>query len=248
MMKGLQPRLRYACSLCGISNHQVSNCDDGYVCEKCSERTRDGRDATSRGLKHRQRSNALRLDQIQGSESGLSPDELNYQIAARELMAVAEIDACVPAPIGTGGEVIPSAHGGLIDTLTTPSVAAIEASNLRTELLTSLGNDIAAMALDTSDTIQAANSLEKMLAHQLASLHHAGMRMVHRANLQQDPVLASRTLGAAVKAFSTFQGGVAAIRQLRGVEKQHIVVQHVNVGQGGQAVVGTVNTGGGQSQ
>jgi hypothetical protein len=83
-----------------------------------------------------------------------------------------------------------------------------------------------------------------MLAHQMAAIHDAGMRMVHRANLIQDPSLAAKTLNCAMKGFSAYQGAVGALRQLRGNQQQHIVVQHVNVGAGGQAMVGTVNARG----
>jgi hypothetical protein len=38
------------------------------------------------------------------------------------------------------------------------------------------------MALDVVETIEAQNSLEKMLAHQLAAGHHASMAMTAQLN------------------------------------------------------------------
>jgi hypothetical protein len=162
-------------------------------------------------------------------------------------MAQDAIDTVKDLHVGSGGEAINHKVGGLIDTLTDPCVATIEASSHRTDLLTMLGNDIAAMALDTAATVQASNSLEKMLAHQLAAIHHASMKMVHRANLMQDPVNAARTMNAAMRGFATYQGGLSALQLLRGSQEQRILVQHVNVSAGGQAVVGNVNNGGGRS-
>jgi len=44
--------------------------------------------------------------------------------------------------------------------------------------LTEQGADVAAMALDVANTIQAGNSSEKMLAHQLAAMHKVAMEMI----------------------------------------------------------------------
>ena len=44
--------------------------------------------------------------------------------------------------------------------------------------MTEQGADVAAMALDAVNTIQAENSLEKMLAHQLAAAHKATIEMI----------------------------------------------------------------------
>ena len=66
----------------------------------------------------------------------------------------------------------------LYDTLTVPDLAAVEASFDRSRLLTEQGADVAAMALDVANTIQAGNSSEKMLAHQLAAMHKVAMEMI----------------------------------------------------------------------
>jgi hypothetical protein len=65
------------------------------------------------------------------------------------------------------GEAVPaSTQKFLHDALTIPDLAGVEASLDRSRLLLESGTDVAAMGLDAALSIQASNSLEKMLAHQ----------------------------------------------------------------------------------
>lgn len=244
-MNQLQPRQQPACSICGCFGASMSPCLDGFVCEGCAEATRNGRDNTSRALKTQQAADQQRVSELQGDVGSMHSEAREFAITAGQLMAQDLQNTVGHYRTGSGEEVVNPKVAGLVNTLTEPTVAALEASNHRTDLLTMLGNDIAALALDAAGTVQAANSLEKMLAHQMAAIHDASMRMVHRANLIQDHSLAAKTLNSAMKGFSAYQGAVGALRQLRGNQQQHIVVQHVNVEAGGQAMVGTVNTRGG---
>lgn len=240
-MKSPKLRPERVCSICGCLPQDATPYQDGVICEVCSDTTRSGRDNTSRALKTRQRADRLRIDQMEANPTHFAPAEQEYAIHSGDLMA-SVLSETVPAVAkGSGNEAVNPKVAGLVNTLTNPRVAALEASSHRTDLLTMLGNDIAAMALDAADTIQATNSLEKMLAHQLAAIHQASMQMIHRANLMQDPVLAAKTLTAAMKGCAAYQGGLGALRQLRGNQQQHIVVQHVNVNDGGQAVVANVS-------
>jgi len=93
---------------------------------------------------------------------------------------------------GAGEAILPDlAAGGLagpqravelaiIDTLESPTTASLGAASLRLEAAAKLG--ILQPAMDAAVTAQAENSLEKMLFHQLAALHHAGMRQLDYAN------------------------------------------------------------------
>lgn len=245
-MKKPKPRPEAVCSICSSAGGAMTNFMDGHVCESCSDQARQGRDRTTQALKLQQLADRTRADQRQGIASNQSPDVLEYSIASAQLMAQELVASKGVAIIGSGGEVMNPKPFCLANTLADPSTAAVDASNHRTDLLTMVGSDIAAMALDAADTIEAGNSLEKMLAHQMAAIHDASMRMVYRANLIQDPGMAAKTFNCAMKGFSAYQGAVGALRQLRGNQQQHIVVQHVNVSAGGQAMVGTVNTRGGQ--
>lgn len=58
---------------------------------------------------------------------------------------------------------------------------AEEASVRRTDLLMRPGFDALALAVDAAESIGAANSLEKMLAHQLGVTHEAAPRLMDRA-------------------------------------------------------------------
>lgn len=243
-----EPAIQHACSICHAEGVRLTKHLDGYVCEDCSEMTRDGADATSRALRLQQSANSAEVTQRTGGHSWLSPEALEYKAASNALMAQETLcEEGLQIKQGSGGEAVNPKTAGLVNTLNDPTIAAIEASNHRTDLLTSLGNDIAAMALDASDTITAGNSLEKMLAHQMAALHEACMQMFRRANLAEDSATAVKCMAAAVKAAAAYQGALATLEKIRGDKRQHIVVQHVNVNAGGQAVVGSVSGRGGCS-
>ena len=107
-----------------------------------------------------------------------------------------------------------------------------------------LGTDCAALALDAADSIQAQNSLEKMLAHQLAVAHKCALEMVERSALETDVANRTRLLRASGRMMDTFQRGLLTMQRLRTGGEQTIVVQHVNVSEGGQAIVGQLRTGG----
>jgi hypothetical protein len=83
-----------------------------------------------------------------------------------------------------------------------------------------------------------------MLAHQMAVLHDAAMRNASKAALEQDQVHSTRMMNLSIRAMETFQKGLLTIKRLRGSGEQRITIQHVNVTQGGQAVIGQVNPGG----
>ena len=75
----------------------------------------------------------------------------------------------------------------LTNTLAAPGAAALDASYHRLELISNMGTNVAAMALDAADTIQASNSMEKMLAHQMAMLHQVTMKTMDKATFEPDP-------------------------------------------------------------
>ncbi|MFM6965830.1 MAG: hypothetical protein ACKOWD_01405, partial [Rhodoferax sp.] len=148
-MKQRDSQLTTACSICGATGVQLFDCDGGRICGDCSETTRLGRDNTSRALKSKRTADQLQVDQMAGQQKNrMTADECDYRIVSGGLMSAA-LDEVVPVvAVGSGGELISQQHAGFVNTLTEPKVAALEASNQRTELLTMLGNDIAAMALD----------------------------------------------------------------------------------------------------
>ena len=90
------------------------------------------------------------------------------------------------------------------------------------------------------------DQLEAMLAAQMAAVHMATMtfarRLAHVETIaQQDS--AERAFN---KLARTFMSQVEALNRHRGKGQQKVIVEHVHVHAGGQAVVGTIeNPGGG---
>ena len=97
------------------------------------------------------------------------------------------------------------------------------------------------MALDLANTVQAGNTAEKMLAHQLAAMHKVGMEMIGSVVPQsRDAAIQNRRLNAAVRCMLAYQPGLLTLRKLRLGPHQRISVQHIHVRDGGQAIVGDV--------
>ena len=113
--------------------------------------------------------------------------------------------------------------------------------------------DAVALRVDAAESIGAENSLEKMLAHQMAVSHGTSMRLMDRA-LSYDAggramreghsVEACRLANTAAWLMSSLQDGLLTLQQLRTGGRQTVTVQHVNVQSGAQAVIGDVRTGG----
>jgi len=175
-------------------------------------------------------------------------------VAARRLEREAEpfLKPLEPVQVGTGNEALPqqcetSYIEYLRDTLKDdPSQINMDASLRRTQLA---GDALVLeMALDASETIQAQNSLEKMLAHQMAACHHMSMRLMARANsINEDTDALQRITNTAVRLMNTYQKLFQTLHKLRTGGRQVVTVQHVNVEDGGQAVVaGEVKAGGGE--
>ena len=142
---------------------------------------------------------------------------------------------------------------GLRDTLRTPDMPAIDASIARTDLLLTEHLDVAALAVDAAESAGAANSLEKMLTHQLALAHSAAFKFMDKAvgYLEQigrgrdgtAPVEAARLTNAAVRLMTTYQQGMLTLQRLRTGGTQVVQVQHLTVAEGAQAIVGNVTGG-----
>jgi hypothetical protein len=176
---------------------------------------------------------------------GLNPDGTRGQAEWARVIA-AEIRkkgmAKSKEVIQSNGEAVPPQTERLLyDTLTVPDLAAVEASFERTRLLIGQGPDVAAMALDIANTIQAGDSSEKMLAHQLAALHKVGMEMIGSVVPHSEyATTQTRRLNAAVRCLLAYQQGLLTLRKLRLGPHQRISVQHIHVRDGGQAIVGDV--------
>ena len=171
--------------------------------------------------------------------------------------------------LGPGGEVIhetalPERHSeklpahpvrrAIRDTLAEGATRIAEdASIRRTDLLMRPSFNALALAVDAAESVGAANSIEKMLAHQMAVAHEAALRLMDRAlsyeaggrsMAEGDSIEACRLANAAARLMSAFNDGAATLQRLRNGGNQTVTVQHVNVAPGAQAVIGNVRTGG----
>jgi hypothetical protein len=132
----------------------------------------------------------------------------------------------------------------LVDTLENPNMISVDASEQRMNLAAGAG--VLQVAVDASESAQAGNSLEKMLCHQMAAAHRAAMRLVARVGDGGLPIVESARLSnAAARMMQVYQEAFLTLQKIRAGGKQTFVVQHVQVSDGGQAVIaGSVKSGG----
>jgi hypothetical protein len=175
--------------------------------------------------------------------------------------AVRPIEAKVPMVLG--GELLPITEGTEADnalvclknTIESPTYITADASRDRIQLALDAG--ALELGLDLADTVQAENSLEKLLSHQLAATHRATMKMMAQLNRcvedmeHYDPdakeranVQGTRLAGSIARMQGAFQSGMLALHKMRSGGTQRVIVQHVHVEGGAQAVVaGEMNAG-----
>jgi hypothetical protein len=131
----------------------------------------------------------------------------------------------------------------MVDTLAVPDVISVDASEQRAMGAHRAG--VLSAALGTAKSARASNSIEKMLCHQLAAVHDAGMALPTRFRegstfeKQQIADVVRLTNGAA-RLFDSYQNGCLVLQKLKTGGTQRVLVQYqqqVNVSNGGQAVV-----------
>lgn len=128
----------------------------------------------------------------------------------------------------------------------TPEMIRNDADNHRGMLLGYTGVDCAAMALQAEADMKAENSIEKMLCHLMAMAYKGSMEVMGKAFLDDDVVIQGHRLKAASKMMDSFSKAMLTMQRVKTGGNQNIVVQHVTVSDGGQAVIGNVK--GGSSQ
>jgi hypothetical protein len=88
------------------------------------------------------------------------------------------------------------------------------------------------------------DAVERMLAVQMEVTHVATIRSARwLANVQNIPQVQAHYNGFS-KLARTFAAQVEALRKHRTGGEQRVTVQHVNVSDGGRAIVGNVRSGG----
>jgi hypothetical protein len=155
-----------------------------------------------------------------------------------------------PVQVGRGGELGTGAAmmAPFVNTVRAhPDWLAHDASRERMDLADKA--NALTMGLDAAETIQASNSLEKMLAHQMSAAHAMAMEAQAEAREllrtykrtgymhQSLSIEAGRLLNASARMMESYQHGMLTIQKVRSGGQQTVVVQHVNVGDGGRAMV-----------
>ena len=122
------------------------------------------------------------------------------------------------------------------DTIREPNMIGVDASEQRMEAAADAG--VLEAAVDAAESARAGNSLEKMLCHQMAAAHHAAMRLMARGiDPRMPPVEMARLTNAAARMMDAYQAAFLTLQKIRTGGKQTVVVQHVQVSDGGQAVI-----------
>jgi hypothetical protein len=216
--------------------------------------TRGAADAVKMELHAQQLRHRADLAQARGDLVGPRLDRREAERLEREAdLALDPIfHSTGPVTVGNGGEMAigTEAMSQFVDTVRErPDMLAVEASQHRMELADKA--DVLTLAVDAAMTIQAANSVEKMLAHQMAAAHAMAMKAQAEAREllntykrtgyvhQQLSIEAGRMMNASARMMESFQHAMLTLGKIRSGGQQTVVVQHVNVGvgNGGQAMI-----------
>lgn len=133
---------------------------------------------------------------------------------------------------------------------------AVVDGDLATLLLEQIGRTFAAserplnekcnMLLALANGVRPRDELEVMLVAQMIGAHNAAMEFTRRAVLKEQAFEAvDANTNRATKFMRAFTRQVEALTRYRGKGQQKVVVKHVHVNEGGQAIVGNVEGGGG---
>ena len=183
--------------------------------------------ATAQAVMDQAEARSLR-SQADELEAGSTPDPLlaefmRHDAAALEKSSANALALVKSPPIGSGGELVPT--GGqvkrgvnLIDTVERPDAITAEASMDRLKLAMTFAGKAKSLIEDEGGNWQ-----------------------------RQDTACAAeaaRVANSAARMMDAFQKGTLALHKLRTGGKQVVTVQHVNVTDGGQALVtGGISTG-----
>lgn len=203
------------CAKCGDMDSKLHPCESGHICDPCLERGRTGRDETTRIIK------ATKIYDLYGEQC---PQPIDITVPHNvDVTSLSQPEKPLPK--------------------LTPEVIAKDAAAHRLELLNYLGNEATALALDAEISMQPQNSFEQMLVHLMAVAYKSGMDMSSKACLADDISEKARLVNLSARMMESFQKGALTFQRLRTGGNQHIVVQHVSVTEGGQAIIGNVRTG-----
>jgi hypothetical protein len=202
------------CAKCG-GGEKLARCESGWICDSCAAANRIGRDETTTIIK------TARIVSL-GQPPIVERDDVTVHLAE---IAIPPKPQKVAKPME-------------------PAIAARDAAAHRVELLTYLGNECAALALDLELSMKPANAVERMSLDLMAVAYKAALEYSSKAFLAEDPADQTRLMNSAARMMENFRQATAGFQRLRTGGNQQIVVQHVTVADGGQAAIGNIRTGG----
>ena len=101
------------------------------------------------------------------------------------------------------------------------------------------------MAITILDEIRPRDVIEGMLITQMIGVHNLAMETLYRAMLTDQTFPGKEAnVYQATKMLRTFTQQMDTLKNYRRKGQQKVTVEHVNVNQGGQAIVGSVSEGG----
>lgn len=104
--------------------------------------------------------------------------------------------------------------------------------------------DFANNAVALLNGIQPRDEIEGMLAIQMIAVHNMAMETVKRAMITGQTFEGREAnINHATKMLRTFTTQMEALKRYRTGDQQKVIIEHVHVNEGGQAIVGMVNRG-----
>jgi hypothetical protein len=91
--------------------------------------------------------------------------------------------------------------------------------------------------------IRPRDQIEVMLALQMIAVHNVAMEATAGALLEKSPEARQECANRAARMLRIFPAQMEALKKHRGSGQQQITIKHVNVNEGGQAIVGHIETG-----
>ena len=213
-----------------------------WLCPACLTETSPGASATSKAAKHAIRAQETRGLTIRARAAGeITEAAEHHDLALWHGQAAAALAGQVPDVTIAHGEAVTQWLPWMQDTVMDPDLPALDASRTRGQLLEA--NDVTALGIDVANTVQAGNTVEKLLAHQVALAHKIAFEQASKAAREKDPAIEAKRLESVAKMMNAAQRGTLTLQKLRAGGPQRVLVQHLHVEAGGKAVVGDVRMG-----
>ncbi|HHF7367430.1 TPA: hypothetical protein ACPSKY_002563 [Legionella bozemanae] len=105
-----------------------------------------------------------------------------------------------------------------------------------------------AMSIEGLSALGAIDGLQSMLAAQMLSIHQLQQKSMTFANAVDDIQLKQYYTNSAIKLSNCFVQQASLLAKLQGIAGQKIIVERVDVHQGGQAIVGNIQGGMGNKE